>query len=62
MWIEFYHKYIILGFGDEEDWGKTSEATSLMKKETLEESPSSKHSHSGSRLAMGRDEGLHYIA
>lgn len=47
--------------GLKETGGKTSEATSLMK-ETLEESPPSKHSHSRTRLAMGRDEGLHYIA
>lgn len=44
--IEFYHKDITWTLGVKEIERKASKATSLMKKETVEESPLSKHIYS----------------
>lgn len=62
IWIEYYCKDIILGFGDEGDQGKASKSSSLMKKEAVEDSPLCTHSLSGARLAMEREEGFSYMA
>lgn len=59
---EFYCKDLVLGFGNEEAWGEASKASSLLKRETVEDFPLPKHSLPGTRRAVGRDEGLHHIA